>query len=573
MQPMVIEDKDFIAHFDGTSWTVRWVWKDGPPELRNKVSCYNGTIKPELRREFDTEVERWISNGWLRPWAPTSNAVIPLMAVVQENKKRVRPVLDFRELNEFVECHTGSEVAVCDETLRQWRRLPGNLKLVDLKSAYLQIHVDESLWPYQQVLYKGQSYCLTRLGFGLSCAPRIMTRILREVLAADERIQRATDHYIDDVIVMDDVVPASEVMAHLKRCGLESKSPESLDGGRVLGLKLDKNNSGVLVFRRGNEVPVVADDTVVTKKQLFSICGKLIGHYPVAGWLRVACGFLKRACVGSAWDDPAGGQAQSLLSDLLSRVLLDDPVRSRWHIPETHVCRVWCNASSLALGAVLEVRGEVVEDAAWLRKASDSAHINVAELEAVLKGLNLALKWSMTSVEIMTDSLTVMSWLRSVITEDHRVKTHGAAEMLVKRRLGVFRDLLSEFQLTVTVTFTKSEANRADALTRVKRSWQDVVRESMCAVSVHASHAQHHFGVDRSLYLARLVDPDTTRSDVEYCVRTCAQCQSIDPAPVQHERGVLAVESNWSRLAIDTTHYRGKCYLTMVDCGPSRFAI
>ena len=233
------------------------------------------------------------------------------MAVVQENKKRVRPVLDFRELNEYVECHTGSEVAVCDETLRKWRRLPGNLKLVDLRSAYLQIHVDESLWPYQQVLYKGQLYCLTRLGFGLSCAPRIMTRILREVLAADERIQRATDHYIDDVIVLDDVVPASEVIAHLKRYGLESKPPQLLDGGRVLGLQLDKNKNGVLVFRRGNEVPVVAYETLITKKQLFSICGKLIGHYPVAGWLRVARGFLKRACVGFAWDDPAGGQAQA----------------------------------------------------------------------------------------------------------------------------------------------------------------------------------------------------------------------------------------------------------------------
>ena len=33
----------------------------------------------------------------------------------------------------------------------------------------------------------------------------------------------------------------------------------------------------------------------------------------------------------------------------------------------------------------------MVEDCAWLRK--DSAHTNVAELEAAIKGLNLALKW------------------------------------------------------------------------------------------------------------------------------------------------------------------------------------
>ena len=30
---------------------------------------------------------------------------------------------------------------------------------------------------------------------------------------------------------------------------------------------------------------------------------------------------------------------------------------------------------------------------------------------------------------------------------------------------------------------------------------------------------------------------------------------------------------NWVRLAMDVTHYNGSLYLTMVDCGPSRFAI
>ena len=33
------------------------------------------------------------------------------------------------------------------------------------------------------------------------------------------------------------------------------------------------------------------------------------------------------------------------------------------------------------------------------------------------------------------------------------------------------------------------------------------------------------------------------------------------------------VEENWTRLATDLTHYNGSCYLTLVDCGPSRFAV
>ena len=51
---------------------------------------------------------------------------------------------------------------------------------------------------------------------------------------------------------------------------------------------------------------------------------------------------------------------------------------------------VWCDASSLATGVALELDGKRIEDSCWLRKEDDSAHINVAELEAVLKGINLA---------------------------------------------------------------------------------------------------------------------------------------------------------------------------------------
>ena len=101
--------------------------------------------------------------------------LLPLMAVVQATKRKVRPVMDFRELNKYVECHTGDEATdVCGETLREWRRMSCTGKIVDLKSAYLQIGVSQELWKYQLVKYKGEIYCLTRLGFGLSSAPRII---------------------------------------------------------------------------------------------------------------------------------------------------------------------------------------------------------------------------------------------------------------------------------------------------------------------------------------------------------------------------------------------------------------
>ena len=46
--------------------------------------------------------------------------------------------------------------------------------------------------------------------------------------------------------------------------------------------------------------------------------------------------------------------------------------------------------------------------------------------------------------------------------------------MLIKRRIDVLTQLIEEFKLSVRVVFVKSEMNKGDELTRVKRSWREV---------------------------------------------------------------------------------------------------
>lgn len=64
----------------------------------------------------------------------------------------------------------------------------------------------------------------------------------------------------------------------------------------------------------------------------------------------------------------------------------------------------------------MEVNGKFFEDFAWLRKDDDGSHINVAQLEAVLHGFNLAIKWNLNEFEIVTDSGSVFHWLNSILT-------------------------------------------------------------------------------------------------------------------------------------------------------------
>ena len=328
-RPLTISDKDFEAEFAGGRWTVSWHWTAGKPvRLQTKVDEYKCTQAPGVHKRYTEEVQSWISKGWLVEWNGPIKGIIPLLAVVQPTKDKVRPVMDYRELNAFVESHTGDEeIAVCAEKVRSWRQLQGDLKLVDLKNAYLQIHVSKDLWQYQVVRFQGVTYALTRLGFGLTSAPRIMSMILKRVLSLDDDVRRGTDHYIDDIMVQEAVVSASRVRKHLLEYGLESKEPESLDGGRVLGIALRKAPTGDLRMSRGAKLPSSNCVTAgMTKRELFSLCGQLTGHYPVVGWLRPHCSFLKRVGTGGSWDEPVSDCVRKLAVELVHRAQSDDPV-------------------------------------------------------------------------------------------------------------------------------------------------------------------------------------------------------------------------------------------------------
>ena len=69
------------------------------------------------------------------------------------------------------------------------------------------------------------------------------------------------------------------------------------------------------------------------------------------------------------------------------------------------------------------------------------------------------------------------------------------------------------------------------------------------------------FTVKRTHYFVKLVSPEVSKAAVQEVVKECEECQSIDPAPI-----------SW-KVGMDVTHFEGRHYLTLIDCGPSRFVI
>lgn len=185
----------------------------------------------------------------------------------------------------------------------------------------------------------------------------------------------------------------------------------------------------------------------------------------------------------------------------------EDPVKGKWYVPMKDDSVVWFDASSIAVGVVVEVGGVKVEDTTCLRKKTDANHINVAELEAVMKGMNLPLQWELKNTEVKTDSATVLAWVESVIMKESRIWTKGAAEMLIKSRLGILEDIIKEFHLQVRASLVSEEANKANVLIRVRKACSKIPRDAakeyaMCNVEdggIKKLHEMYHMGVERML--------------------------------------------------------------------------
>ena len=80
--------------------------------------------------------------------------------------------------------------------------------------------------------------------------------------------------------------------------------------------------------------------------------------------MRVACSYIKRHSGGSKLENEVGDKARGWLRDVLRRLQDNDPAQGTWTVLAHGRGKAWCDASSLALGVVVEMDGRVVEDAA-----------------------------------------------------------------------------------------------------------------------------------------------------------------------------------------------------------------
>ena len=220
-----------------------------------------------------------------------------------------------------------------------------------------------------------------------------MKSAITAIRSQDQEIKTATSAYIDDIFIDKSRVSAARVRQYFADYGLVSKDPERLrDGAKVLGLQVWGENDSPW-WKWGSNVPEI--NRIVNHQYILTLCGKLVGHFPVCSWLRVATAFIKHqtSVPTKNWDNEVRDASLChMLMETTARVWELDPVGEDWCV-DSNEMKVWVDASSVATKMAVGVNGSIVEEACWLRPINDPRHINLAELDAVIKGVNLALQW------------------------------------------------------------------------------------------------------------------------------------------------------------------------------------
>lgn len=88
-----------------------------------------------------------------------------------------------------------------------------------------------------------------------------------------------------------------------------------------------------------------------------------------------------------------------MVTETIVRVKKNNPARGDWCVHGQEM-NLWVDASSLVIGVLLEKDGTATKDTCWLQPISDVTHINLAELDTVLKGIKLVLQLRVKKLHI-----------------------------------------------------------------------------------------------------------------------------------------------------------------------------
>ena len=172
----------------------------GEPHF-NQIRSTPLPSNPDQRRSLLEEVDKLLTKKAIFPiFPPYENGYWSTFFLAIKKTGDWRPILNLKPLNHFIKPKKFRM-----ESLSTILRSPikGNWATsIDLKDAYLHIPIHPSQFRWLRFMINKQAYAFRSLPFGLSTAPRVFTRVVKEVGACLRRRGIQIYMYLDDWLIL-----------------------------------------------------------------------------------------------------------------------------------------------------------------------------------------------------------------------------------------------------------------------------------------------------------------------------------------------------------------------------------
>jgi ribonuclease HI len=178
-------------------------WKDATAaetlRARTWPPAYRGSS--ELGQAYQNLLAEELAEGVIRPIAKQDVAWCNPTFMVPKKTDEWRKILDCSILNDYFVDRSFQMEDV--RAVRLLAQLNDWATTLDISSAYLHVPVEAALQPFLSFEFKNHHYCYTGMPFGLKCAPRVFTLLMRKVVDhLRETLQARILVYMDDLLIL-----------------------------------------------------------------------------------------------------------------------------------------------------------------------------------------------------------------------------------------------------------------------------------------------------------------------------------------------------------------------------------
>ena len=160
-----------------------------------------GKIRPtvlntEAEAALEQQIQDFLSRDILVESHHEATEFISPVFLREKKNGTFRMILNLKELNRFIVYHhfKMDNIESCIHLMKPMCFMAST----DLSDAYFSVPVDPSHQKYLKFLWKGRLYQFTCLAQGLSCAPRVFTKLLKPVYSHLRLKGHVSSGYLDD---------------------------------------------------------------------------------------------------------------------------------------------------------------------------------------------------------------------------------------------------------------------------------------------------------------------------------------------------------------------------------------